>query len=219
MSRVLVSVEGQTEEALAVQVLQPHLARFGVWLQPVIVSTKQFANGFKFKGGLAKWDKAARDIRRLLADTDAKLITTMYDFYALPDDTPGMDDRDLYAAGEDRVQHVERAIQTHFSDRRFLPYLSLHELEALVLAAPIDVLETAATASATADVGPLVGLGDPELVNENDPPSKRILECWPEYAKPIDGPAIIARVGLSNIRARCPHFDTWLTTLEAAGSL
>jgi hypothetical protein len=57
----------------------------------------------------------------------------------------------------------------------------------------------------------------PELVNDgvDTAPSKRIIRAYPQYAKTIDGPLVIAQAGLSAIRNTCPHADDWLRGLEA----
>lgn len=36
----------------------------------------------------------------------------------------------------------------------------------------------------------------------------------PTYAKTIDGPLAVFELGLSVLRARCPHLDGWLTRLD-----
>ena len=56
----------------------------------------------------------------------------------------------------------------------------------------------------------------PELVNDgvDTAPSKRILNAYPQYAKTIDGPLVIAEAGLDAIRSTCPHADDWLRELE-----
>lgn len=218
MRRVLVSVEGQTEEALVTQVLQGHLLRHGVWLQPVVVQTKRLASGRKHRGGIASWQQARRDIMGLLGDTAAAMVTTMYDLYALPADVPGMADREQHPPGLARARHVEAAMAEDVGDPRFLPYLSLHEVEALVLAAPADTIQPAAAASAVADLTPLQGLPEPETINESDPPSKRLLACWPDYSKSIDGPQIVAKAGVTHVRGACPHFGSWLEALEGVGT-
>jgi Domain of unknown function (DUF4276) len=48
-------------------------------------------------------------------------------------------------------------------------------------------------------------------------PSKRIISLIPDYAsqKPSAGPDIAEYTGLPTIRAKCPHFDAWLTRLES----
>jgi Domain of unknown function (DUF4276) len=47
-------------------------------------------------------------------------------------------------------------------------------------------------------------------------PSKRIISVIPEYdgRKASAGPDIAEYIGVSAIRAKCPHFDGWLTQLE-----
>ncbi len=57
----------------------------------------------------------------------------------------------------------------------------------------------------------------PELVNDgvDTAPSKRIMSAYPQYSKTIDGPLVIAEVGLDAIRSFCPHADGWLRELEA----
>ena len=57
----------------------------------------------------------------------------------------------------------------------------------------------------------------PELVNDgvDTAPSKRIMTAYPQYAKTIDGPLVIAEAGLDTIRVACPHADDWLRDLEA----
>lgn len=213
MKRMLISVEGQTEDAFVTTVLQPHFMRLGGWLQPVIVETKHVAGHKAHKGGLSSWAKAERDIRRLLGDSSAIAITTMYDLYAFPADSPGMAAGAGIANPADRVLALEDAIRTELGDHRFVPHLSLFELEALVLATPPAALEERAAASG-ADLSPLRALPEPEQVNDENPPSKRILACWPGYAKPVDGPSIVAEAGLDTVRQVCPHFDQWLTRLE-----
>jgi hypothetical protein len=76
-----------------------------------------------------------RDLQRLLADTGAERITTMLDYYGLPDDFPGLANRPSGNCYQ-RVEHVERAFQGDIAHPRFLPYLALHEFEALLFTDP-----------------------------------------------------------------------------------
>jgi hypothetical protein len=57
---------------------------------------------------------------------------------------------------------------------------------------------------------------NPELINngETTSPSKRILQCIPEYAKPVDGIAITQKIGLDVLRQKCRHFNEWIGKLE-----
>jgi hypothetical protein len=45
-------------------------------------------------------------------------------------------------------------------------------------------------------------------------PSKRVVRAYPQYAKTIDGPLVIAEAGRDAIRRTCPHADDWLRELE-----
>jgi len=62
----------------------------------------------------------------------------------------------------------------------------------------------------------LTDCGEPELVNDGPTtaPSKRIIGCWPQYAKTTDGPSLAAEIGIDRLRVACPHFDGWIGRLE-----
>ena len=77
MKRVLVLVEGQTEETFVRDVLAPHLLDRNVALIPKILVTKRVKSGGHFKGGVTSYDKVKGDVQRLLADTHAERVTTM----------------------------------------------------------------------------------------------------------------------------------------------
>lgn len=117
-----------------------------------------------------------------------------------------------------RVTHVERALLMAMDDKRFLPHLVLHEVEAWVLADCARLGEVMGD-SETADGLHRIVLqeGGPELVDDGvqTAPSKRIINAYPGYRKTIDGPQVIADVGLDSITKSCPHADKWLTEVEA----
>ena len=54
----------------------------------------------------------------------------------------------------------------------------------------------------------------PEEINQEQPPSKRILQIVGNYDKAFFGSLIALAIGLENIRASCPHFNAWLTQIE-----
>lgn len=58
--RLLMPVEGQSEEAFVKQSLAPWLAERGVFVQnPVLLWTKRLPEGSGFRGGVANWAQAA----------------------------------------------------------------------------------------------------------------------------------------------------------------
>ena len=45
--------------------------------------------------------------------------------------------------------------------------------------------------------------------------SKRILKEIPEYDKVTAGVAVAEKIGLQTLRAKCKHFDEWVSLLES----
>lgn len=215
----LILVEGQTEEQFVKEVLSPYLsARTGLWLTPTIVVTKVVKSGPNFKGGLNSYDQVRRDVLKVLQDTSAKVITTLFDYYGLPDDFPGMANRPIGTA-QQRVDHVQAAFGAVFSnDVRFVPFFALHEFEAWLYS---DLGPKVEWIYSGGNLAPLraarAAVTTPEEINENyaTAPSRRIKGAVPTFQKTLHGPMAALEIGIDAIRAQCPHFSAWLTRLES----
>ena len=220
MKRVHILVEGQTEETFVGEVLAPHLLGLGIFLRPIIASTKRVKSGIKFKGGVTSYPRVKRELLQLAGDTSASAITTMIDYYRLPADFPGastLPSGDCYR----RVEHLQQALQVDIGSSRLIPYYSLHEFEALILTAPDQIEATLPGRRVAAELaGAVSTVGSPEKVNDGPEthPAARIARLAPSYRKPLHGPMIAARIGLAAMRRQCPHFDRWVTRLEALDS-
>jgi hypothetical protein len=209
--------EGQTEEILVRDVIARHFATAEVRITKSTFVTKRPAGGPAFRGGLSNWGKLEPELRRLLNDSSTTVLTTLFDYYAFPPDAPGMADRP-HGSPYERVRHVEAALAKAIDDRRFLPNLVLHEIEAWVLADCRRLGELMGDSGPASELERVVQLeSGPELVNDsvNTAPSKRIMRAYPQYIKTIDGPLVIANAGLDAIRQHCPHTDDWLRHIEA----
>lgn len=210
MKRVKILVEGQTEEAFVNELLVPHYARIGIYLTPIIASTSP-----GHKGGVVSYGQVRRQIERLCRQDETALITTMFDLYALPTDFPGRnaDGWRQLRCGADKAAMIEQAMSLDLGLSNFLPYLQVHEFEALLFVAP----EHFATWADTAVVRQLTLAIEPEAINDGPQtaPSKRIKAAMPGYQKPLHGPLIACDIGLDAMRARCPHFANWLACLDA----
>jgi hypothetical protein len=220
MKRILVLVEGQTEEWFVKEMLEPHLLSLGLTLTAVIVNTRRLETGEKSKGGLIRYEQVKRELRTLLQDRNAVRVTTLFDFYGLPHDFPGMAGIPRGSCYE-RVAHVERAFASDINHPRFLPYLALHEFEAFIFTAPS---RCAWVFSDAPQVIPALeqhraSVNSPEEINEGreTAPSKRIIRAYPRYQKTVHGPLAVLEIGLPALRAACPHFNQWLSTIEALG--
>ncbi len=216
MKRVLILVEGQTEETFIRDVLQTHLLSRNLFLQPVLATTKVVKSGSNFRGGLTSYGKTRKQILNLLGDTAAVAITSMFDLYGLPVDFPGYQSRpstDGYA----KVRHLETALGQDINHPRFKPYLQLHEFEAFLF---VNLEETAARLPGTNILAELIEIkaafSSPEEINDHPvtAPSKRLLKLFAGYQKTLHGSLIVKNLGLDQIRQTCRHFNQWLTWLE-----
>lgn len=216
MKRLLVLVEGQTEETFVRDVLTPHLNPMTIHPTPVILKTKRVKAGGHFRGGVTSTDQVLADARRLLNDTRASAVTTILDYYGLPSDFPGMAQRPPGDAYE-RVDCVERAFLAAINVPSFIPHLVLHEYEAWIFADPeccdwvFDDSSVAENLTAIAH-----GAGGPERINEfpQSAPSKRLVQEFSGYKKTLHGPMAVGAIGLARVREKCPHFDAWLRRVE-----
>ena len=197
--------------------LYPHLLSHAKVIISTLVVTKRVKRGPDFKGGVNSYRQVQRDLMRLLGDTSAAKITTMLDYYALPTDFPGHATAPASPPAA-RVEHLETAFATDISDQRFVPYLSQHEFEALLFVDPGSarwVYDSTDVVSALLNVRSEFA-GQPELINNGalTAPSKRVEAIFPTYQKPLHGPLASAAAGLGALRASCPHFGQWVSTLE-----
>jgi hypothetical protein len=213
--RALVLVEGFTEERFVKSVLQEHFWGMNLHLVPTLLVTKRVKDGPSFKGGVTNFRKFENDVRRLLHGAGNALVTTFLDYDGLPSDFPGMNTRP--AAGPvDRVTHVEQAIAAHFGGSpALLPYLSLHEFEALLFASPGELPRTLTEDGKQAAFAAIrAAHPTPEHIDETDWPSRRIHALFRGYRKPLHGPITAKRIGLDRLRSECRHFDEWIGKLE-----
>ncbi len=222
MSRLLVHVEGQTEESFVNQVLAPHLYARGY----TSVSARLLGNARQRsrRGGIRKWDLVREGILYHLKQDRRVLVTTMVDYYGLPHTWPGRPDAPSQAFPE-RASTVERKLlddvtagmSSSFDISRFVPYVVMHEFEGLLFSDP----EGFGRGIGRSDLfPPLRAIRDefdtPEEINDSPDtaPSKRITGLLPGYQKPLLGLLAAQEIGLEAIRSQCPLFSDWVGRLE-----
>lgn len=226
MMRLFVHVEGETEENFVNDVLADHLYQSGYGL--VSARVIGFARRRGKRGGIRGWPEAKRGIVNHLRGDQDVISTTMVDYYGLPERSahawPGRAD-----AGKrplpDRAAHVENAIRRElqgelgggFHVNRFVPYVMLHEFEALLFSDCKEFANAVKHPALAPEMQAIVdAAGAPEAIDDSPEgaPSKRIEALIPGYSKPFLGAAAAEAIGLDKIRAACPHFNAWLTRLE-----
>lgn len=217
-------VEGQTEETFVKRQLASHLAGRWIWAFVRCVQTSR-KQGTTYRGSLLNYKRARDDIIRWMKQESGHDVyfTTMFDLFRLPSNFPDYEGAMAMPDPRSRATTLQNAMLKDIGDNRLLPYIQVHEFEALVLADPQELAKE--YPESRAGVNQLAGeiaakFKDPELINGGraTAPSKRIEQKICNYRKPSSGPIITARIGLSKLRNKCPHFGAWLDKLESLGS-
>lgn len=204
--------EGQTEQRFVSLVLAPHLRARAVFAKPELLVPG--------RGGVVSFGKLRYAIKTDIGRSrEHEYVTTMIDLYGISD-YPGAEKR-VGESGVERAQRIEAAMSRELPNPRFLPYIQVHEFEALLFV-DLDQLPAAfpdgEAREAPGRLRQSIGNARPEDVDDggSTAPSKRIIGEVAEYAamKRIAGPLITERIGLPRLREGCPHFGAWVARLE-----
>jgi hypothetical protein len=217
MVKVTMWVEGDTEETFVNRVLRPHLWPLGVNPHP-----RKLGKPGHYTG-MVEYPRARRDILTTLKEDAVSFCTTMVDYYAMPSSWPGREAARQKPFSEKPVTieqailaDISAALGEGFNSARFIPYVQMHEFEALlfsnpaVLAAHLESVEQSVLQEIKAQ------FSSPEEIDDSPEtaPSKRILRLDPSYRKRYDGMLLAQNIGLNVMRAECPHFNEWIRSLE-----
>lgn len=217
-AEVVVIVEGPTEQRFVKQLLAPYMGERGVFLTSIILDKPGQ------KGGDVKFIRAKNDIGRHLKQRMDTWVTLLVDYYGIGNDWPG------YAASKGQNDHtrkahvmnkataeaVEKLFPGQNPARRFIPYVSMHEIEALYFSDPECLSEKLGVEQHHIDAI-LEECGEPERINDNSTtaPSKRLQALSDRFKKTSTGITIAAEIGIGKMRKACPLFHTWLGKLES----
>lgn len=216
-AEVIVIVEGPTEQLFVKELLGPYIARKNVFLTPIILDKPGQ------KGGDVKFARAKNDIGLHLKQRGDTWVTLMVDYYGIRSDWPGLQEARQKSDPGAKAETINKATLTEveqlFSEytrgSRFIPYVSMHEFEALYFSAP-EVLasEIGVTLEVVSSI--LEECGEAEAINDspNTSPSHRLRKLSPRFKKTTTGIAIAKKVGLERMRESCPLFSAWVERLE-----
>lgn len=212
--------EGQTEEKFVKDVLKPYFTSRGIVVKSRLLVTSRKKGT---QGGLFSYTQAKNDLTRWMKEVEHRgsethFFTTMFDFYALPDEFPNMTQTASITDPYLRIASIEEAFKQDMGSDRFIPYIQLHEFEALMfcditklaIEYPKCIKEIESLKNVLAKYN-----GNPELIN-NSPetaPSKRIITAIQgkyKYNKPRSGAVVTASIGLPTIMHLCTHFREWI---------
>lgn len=215
--------EGQTEERFVKEVLSPYLQQFNIYPKPIVLLTSKKKNA---RGGMLSYSQAKRDLTILQKQfrdntSEHHMFTTMFDYYALPDDFPGVEESTEIQNVRSRISFLEDKFAEELGGSAFIPYIQLHEFEALLF---VDIckLQTEYPLSSEkiqalkeeTDI-----YGDPEMIN-NSPdtaPSKRIIAALSQdyhYNKVQSGATVTSAIGIEALLENCQHFKEWIENVK-----
>jgi hypothetical protein len=216
-AEVVVLVEGPTEQRFVKDLLVPFLAKKSVFLTPIIIDKPGE------KGGDIKFVRAKNDIEKHLKQRCDTWITLLVDYYGIKGDWPGYQESKFQAVHTRKAEVMNQAtadeVQRLFSDqnpeRRFIPYVSMHEIEALYFSDPAKLAAQIGVSQRQID-SILAECGEPEKINDNTQtaPSKRLEALSDRFKKTSTGIAIAQEIGVQKMRETCPLFNAWLTKIE-----
>lgn len=221
--RVLIYVEGQTEEVFINNCLAPYLRNFNIFMTPIVVSTKILLNGGKIVGGLTNGNLPTflQELNKLILTVGQDgIVTTFIDYYAIPSEFPGYKILPAAVSSETKVDFLQNKLSEYYNfDPKFLPYIMMHEFEALLFSHPCGFQNYLDPSKG--DINSLVNIvktyDNPELINDlrETSPSHRILNAYPSFKKPLLGNMIALEIGIDQLLARCTRFRTWVESLIA----
>lgn len=222
MKRVHCIVEGQTEVRVFYSILAPYIkSKTGVYIE--ITPVKHSG------GGIVKYSKLLPELRNHLADKD-KILTTFFDYYGIlekhkyPKYKEAKIDQTNAKIGVELMEQglKDDLAQNGINVKNFIPYIQLHEFEALLFSSEVGFefqYDNAKVLRELKSIAPLYET--PEDINDSPTtaPSKRIIAILKKnrekYEKVIDGDAIATMIGIETMLEKCPRFKNWVETLIA----
>jgi len=231
MGRLLVHVEGETEEVFVNELLTRPLLDYDYDR----VGARLLGNARlrDRRGGIRGWNTVRRDIIRHLSEDRGCIATTMVDYDGLPASGdkawPGRASATLLAPAA-KGPHVEAALLDDvanemgdaFDRRRVVPFVVMHEFEGLLFS---DCGDFARGIGNPTLASRLQAVRDqfetPEHINDSasTAPSRRVEAIIPGYVKPLLGNLAALEIGLDKIQAACPHFSAWIIELKDRSTL
>lgn len=212
MKNIYVFCEGQTEESFVNKVLYDYFFYAEIVLIPIICETSRKA-GKKHKGGVSNYEKLKWELINLCKSHRNEYVTTMFDYYAMPDNTPDINNQEQDI--QKRMYEIEKAINDDIGQDNCLFHFMLHEFEGILFSNP-DSFHLIADDGVVQEIQRVRdSYPTPEYIN-NSPataPSKRLEGLIPNYAKVTNGTLLTQDMGLDLIMSQCQHFREWIQKL------
>lgn len=212
MRGIYIIVEGPTEEEFVNEVLRPYFYEFDIFdVRAILLQTSP-----GYKGGDMKFQRYKNNIEHLLRAEGDIIVSSLIDYFRLRTDFPKFEESQTIGDKFERVSFLEHSIKQEIPERRFHPYIQLHEFEGLLFSSASGFLSlTQIPDKNLIELQSAVDFGCPELINDGPTtaPSKRLERLIPAYKKRLHGPMIASEIGISVILAKCERFNKWVDSL------
>lgn len=211
MKRLIIICEGETEQELCVNMLWSHFQAYDIQIECPLIK--------KSMGGIVSWKSLGKQIRTHLSEH--AYVTTFIDLYGIKQQHqfPLWEDAIRKTDKYELLKTLEDGMRKDIGDYHFIPYIQLHEFEALLFNNKETFLRVIPEEDISCEAeldNVLSRYPNPELIN-NSPetsPSHRLQHIIPSYDKVLYGYFLAEDIGLDKMRKKCPHFNEWLSRLE-----
>lgn len=217
-SEVYLVVEGATEKLFVERILAPYCVMHSVYLHPTLVPKKGE------KGGDVRFARVKTCVGNFLKQRSDTRVGTFFDYYGLKE-WPSLDDvRAVQGLSTAEVakrlnDSATAELSRDFSEldvaNRFVPFMAVHEFEALLFSDASLLASSLGIDVALIDETLRV-YGSPEAINTRPDkiPSRQIAN-WLDgrYIKTVQGIAVADKIGIDKMRSACPNFNDWLNRL------
>ena len=210
MKTVIIICEGPTEEVFCSNLLSQYLQN-------------SCRIEIRLLGGNCNWQRIKNMVGKALKQQKNALVTTFFDYYGVKTkkfpnwkETVGINKANV----RERIEILESGMLEEIDSNlryRFIPYVQLHEFEALLFN-DIEVFDEMFEFEQY-DRAELLNIfnefPDPEMIDQGTEtsPSHRLIKIIPAYRKVIQGNAIAEKIGIEQIRQKNKHFNDWIEQL------
>jgi hypothetical protein len=217
-NRLVFIVEGNTEVEFITKKIIPYLEQKRGNTYTTFMNAQKITTNKKMncKGGVVNFEYLKNEIKRVASKRNV-LITTLIDFFRLPNNFPN------YSTDKNKVDSIEEGISKEMekliASNHFLPYIQLHEFEALMFidAEKFEIItESDSQKKQIEDI--ISKYPNPENINGgcDTAPSKRLISIIPTYEKVFFSSLIFSELSIDDIRKKAPRFNEWLDRIERA---
>ena len=159
----------------------------------------------------------ANDVNKILANEPNAIVTTFIDFFRCPNNMPKYEEAILKSNHQEAVEIIEEGMTDLFNNHQFIPYIQLHEFEALLFSSDKGFKAYWEDDLVKKAVEIIEEFPNPEDINSRPEkaPSKRIIEIKSNYEKVAEGNLLALEIGIGEILKRCPRFHAWIENLKS----